>query len=157
MLSAIMLVRLATGWATRRYLRFNAWAAGLCMGLIGAMYFIQFVEGIHGWTARGAAENQFAHLMKASEYYPDHLARRIVDETTPDLAAKGGKAFALYIGDARAMEVRVSRYYHWWWAVGYSRNFPFGEGLSIQEQVRLFRERVQRAKQAQERDKLREP
>jgi hypothetical protein len=70
-ISATLLVRLATGWATRGYLRFNAWGAGLCAGLLGAMYLIHFVEGIDGWTARGAAENTFAHLMKPSEFYPE--------------------------------------------------------------------------------------
>jgi hypothetical protein len=149
--SAILLVRLATGWATRRYLRFNAWGAGLCAGLLGAMYFIHFAEGIDGWTARGAAENKFAYLMKGSEFYPPHLPRRIVDETTPSLAAHNGKAFAIYIGEARAAEIRVMPYYRWWWSVGYFRNFPFGEGLSIQEQVQKFHERLKEAKKVPER------
>ena len=147
-ISAILLARLATGWATRRYVRFNAWGAGLCVVLFGAMYFLHFVEGIDGWTARGAAENQFAYLMGGSKFYPAHLPRHIVDETTPLLAAHHGKAFALYIGEARAAEVQVMPYYRWWWAVGRSRNFPYGEGLSTQEQVRRFHESL-KAKSAE--------
>lgn len=112
------------------------------------MYLLEIAQRIDGWTARGAAENQFAHLMKPSEWYPAHLPRRIVDETTPSLAAKKGKAFALYIGEARAMEIRVMPYYRWWWSVRYSRNFPFGEGLSVQEQLRKFHERLNEKKKA---------
>jgi hypothetical protein len=44
--SAILLIRLATGRVTRRYLRFNVWGFGLCAGLLGAMYFIHFVEAL---------------------------------------------------------------------------------------------------------------
>ena len=68
--SAILLVRLASGRVTRRYLRFNAWGAAVCLGLLGAMYFLNFAEGIDGWTAQEAAENQFAHLMKGKRVTP---------------------------------------------------------------------------------------
>ncbi len=138
--SSILFVRLATGRVTRRYLRLHAWGTGLCIGLFGAMHFLHFAEGIDGWTAQGAAENQFAHYMKGSEFYPARLPRRIADETTPSLAAHNGKAFALCIGSLRVHEIRVMPYYRWWWSVSYSRNFPFGEGLSTAEQLRRFEE-----------------
>jgi hypothetical protein len=143
--AAILYIRLATGRASRRYVLINVWGAGLCVAFLGAMRLIHFAEGIDGWTARGAAENQFAYLMEGSEFYPAHLPRRIVDETTPQLAARGGKAYAIYVGDERASELRVMPYYRWWWSVGYSRKFAFGAGdLSIQEQVQRLHETLQK-------------
>ena len=79
--------------------------------------------------------------MKASDFYPEHMQRRIVDETTPDLAAHNGKLYALYMDELRVHEIHVMPYYRWWWSVGYSRNFPYGEGrLSVEEQYRRFEE-----------------
>jgi hypothetical protein len=149
---AILLARLATGRVSRNYVRFNTWGVGLCAVLFGAFQFIDFADGIDGWTARGAAENKFAHLMEGSEFYPARLPRRIVDETTPYLASHRGRAFALYIGEARTAEVQVMPYYRWWWTVSSFRNFPFGEGLSTQEQLRRFHESLKIRKPKRVRD-----
>lgn len=143
--SLILFVRMAIGRVSRRYIRLHGWGTGLCAGLFGVMHFIQFAEGIDGWTARGAAENQFAHYMKASDFYPARMQRRIVDETTSDLAAHNGKLYALYMGELRVHEIHVMPYYRWWWSVGYSRNFPYGEGrLSVEEQLRRFEEALKK-------------
>jgi hypothetical protein len=148
LVSALLYIRLATGLVRRRYLHVNAGAAALCTALIGAMRFIAFADGIDGWTARGAAENSFAYLMKASEFYPADLSRRVIDETTPSLAAHGGKAYAIYIGDERASEIHVMPYYRWWWTVSYSRKFGFGGGtLSLKEQVQKVHEAAQKHRQ----------
>lgn len=139
--SAILLVRMATGRVTRRYLQINSWGVAAIAGLFCAVLVEHFVDGIDGWTARGAAENRFANLMEGSKFYPAHLPRRIVDETTPFISAHNGKAVALYVGDARAAEIHVMPYYRWWWTVSYSRNFPYGKGeLGIREQFQRFRE-----------------
>ncbi len=143
--SVMLFARLVTGWVTGRYLRINAWGMALCIGLLSAFYLIEFADRIDGWTARGAAENKFAYLMKPSKFYPGHLPRRIADETTPALAGNGGKAFTLYIGESPAAEVRVVPYYRWWWTQGYFRTTPFaGENLSTKEQVERFRESLKK-------------
>jgi hypothetical protein len=139
--AAIFLVRLATGRFGNSYVRINTWGMGLCVGLISAMYLIEFAQGIDGWTARGAAENRLAHLMDGSKFYPAHLPRRLVDETTPQLVGKNGKAFALYIGDALAAEIHVMPYYRWWWTLSYRRISPYGKGkFSTKEQIQRLRE-----------------
>ncbi|MDZ4657188.1 MAG: hypothetical protein SH868_06365 [Bythopirellula sp.] len=143
--SAMLLARLATARVTGRYLRINAWGMGLCVSLLSVFYLIEVADRIDGWTAREAAENKIAYLMKPSNFYPGHLPRRIADETTPILAAHNGKAFALYIGDAQAAEVRVMPYYRWWWTVSYFRTTPFaGENLSTKEQFERFRESLKK-------------
>ena len=121
--SAILLVRMATGRVTRRYLHGVTWGVAAIAALYCAVQVEHVVKRIDGWTARGAAENHFAYLMKGSKFYPDHLPRRLVDETTPFIAAHNGKAYALYVGDTRASEIHVMPCYRWWWTVGYSRHF----------------------------------
>jgi hypothetical protein len=142
--SVILLVRMATGRVTRRYLRVNAWGVAAIAGLFCAGLGERFVDGIDGWTARGAAKNRFAYLMKESKFYPAHLPRRIVDETTPFISEHDGKVFALYIGDKRAAEIHVMPYYRWWWTVSYFRNFPYGDDVDIKEQLRRFHETLKR-------------
>ena len=144
LVSVTLFVRMATGRASRRYLQVATWSAGLCACLYGAMLFLDFADRIDGWSARGAAENKFAFMSEGTKWYPAHLPRRIVDETTPDLATRHGKAFALYVDDARVAEVRVMPYYRWWWTTGYFRNFPFGEGVSVEEQLRRFEQSLKK-------------
>jgi hypothetical protein len=117
---------------------------GLCLGLLGAVYFLDIVDRIDGWTAHGAAEKKFAHLMKPSKFYPGHFSRRIEEETTPELNASGGKAFVLYIEGKNAAEVHVYPYYRWCWTAGSFRTTSFaGENLSTQEKVERFRESLE--------------
>jgi hypothetical protein len=144
-LAAVLLIRQLNGRVTDHYLRLSGWGAAMCLGLLCAMYAIEFVDQIDGWTARGAAEKKFAFLMRPSQFYPARLPRRISDETPASLAASGGKAFALYVGEKRAAEVHVYPYYYWWWTVGSFRTTPFdGEGLTMQEQFEKFRESIEK-------------
>jgi len=142
--SVIVFIRMATGRATRRYLKVIAWCAGLCAGLYGAVLFIEFAGRIDGWTARGALESKYAFAIEGSEQHPAHLPRRIVDETTPVLASRGGKAFAIYVDDVRVAEVQVMPYYRWWWSVGSSRYNAFGVDLPVAEQLRRFEESLKK-------------
>jgi hypothetical protein len=143
--SGILLTRLATKWVSRSYLRINAWDIGLCVVLLSAVYLLDIANHVDGWTARGAAEKKFAHLMKPSKFYPEHLPRRIEEETAPELAARGGKAFTLYIGEYSAAELHVLPYYRWWWTAGYFRATPFaGQNLSTQEQIERLRESLKK-------------
>jgi hypothetical protein len=136
--STILLVRMAAGCVTRRYLRITSWGVAAIAALYCAVRVEHIVQRIDGWSARGAAENRFAHLKKGSKFYPAHLPRRIVDETTPFLAAHNGKAYALYIGDTRAAKIHVMPYYKFWWTVSSSRIGP--SDLSVAEQYKRFRE-----------------
>jgi hypothetical protein len=115
------------------------------------VYFLEFANRIDGWTARGAAENKFAFMSEGTKWYPAHLPRRIVDETTPFLAAHDGKAFALYVGEARVAEVHVMPYYRWWWSVGYFRNFPDGQGeANVTEQLQRMMERLKKERSTED-------
>lgn len=149
--SAILLIRMATGRVTRRYLRINSWGVAAIAGLYCAVLVEHVVRSIDGWTARGAAENHFAYLMKGSRFYPDHLPRRLVDETTPFLAAHNGKAYALYVGDTRAAEIHVMPYYKLWWTVGYSRHFSGAGEIGVREQFQRFRESLKDRRSQQDR------
>jgi hypothetical protein len=144
LVSLTLFLRMATGRASRRYLKFSSWAAGLCAGLYGAVLFIEFAGRIDGWTARGALENKYAFVIEGSEQHPAYLPRRIVDETTPLVASRGGKAFALYVDDVRVAEVQVMPYYRWWWTVGSSRYSAFGVDIGVAEQLRRFDESLKK-------------
>jgi hypothetical protein len=144
LVSLTLFVRMATGRAPRRYLKVNACAVALCAGLFGAIQFIEFADGIEGWTARGALENKYAFVIEGSEQHPAHLPRRIVDETTPFLASRGGKAFAIYVDDVRVAEVQFMRYYRWWWTAGSSRYSAFGVDIGVAEQLRRFEESLEK-------------
>lgn len=154
LVSHTLFVRMATGRAGRRYVQVTSCSAGLCAGLYGAMLFIEFAGRIDGWTARGALENKYAFVTEGSEQHPAHLPRRIVDETTPVLASRGGKAFAIYVDDVRVAEVQVMPYYRWWWSVGSSRYSAFGVDLPAAEQLRRFEESLKKRRRLRN-DKVR--
>lgn len=116
-------LKMSNGLAGKRYVRICSWGCRICAGVLGAVYFLHFFEGIDGLTARGAAESKFTAVMRASELYPANLQREIVDDTTPRLAARGGKSYAAIIDNKRVAEVRVMPYYRWWWTVSYFRTF----------------------------------
>jgi hypothetical protein len=138
--SAILFIRMAVGWLTRRYLRIVSWGVVAIVAWYCAVRIEHVVQGIDGWTARGAAENHFAYLMKGSKFYPDRLPRRLVEETTPLLVVYHGTAYALYVGESRAAEIHVMPYYKFWWTVRYSRHFSSLGGLGVREQHQKLRE-----------------
>jgi hypothetical protein len=144
LVSLTLFVRMATGRASRRYVQVISWGAGLCAGLYGAVLFIEFAGRIDGWTARGALENKYEFVIEGSEQHPPHLPRRIVDETTPVVASRGGKAFAIYVDDVRVLEARVMPRYRWWWAVSYSKYSALGVDMPVEEQLRRLKESLKK-------------
>lgn len=116
--SAILVIRMATGRFTHRYLRINSWGVTTIAALYCAVLTEHFIDGIDGWTARGAAENHFARVrIQNSAVIRSKEDRRMVEvkppkEVTPERPAR---KFALYEGENRVAEVVVVPYGWWWW------------------------------------------
>jgi hypothetical protein len=152
LVSLTLFVRMATGRASRRYVQVTSWGAGLCACLYGAILFLDFADRIDGWSARGALENKYAFIIEGSQHHPPHLPRRIVDETTPVLASRGGKAFAIYVDDVRVLEARVMPRYRWWWSVSYSKFSALGVNMPVEEQLRRFKESLKKRRRREPKD-----
>jgi hypothetical protein len=116
----IVFLRLMIGWAARRYRVMSLSGSLLVIALCFGQLTYEFIRGIDGWTAYGAAQNFFADSVSPDNPFIDPSATpRVVEE---DLSAeypgwaKGGW-FVLYYGPARIQYVHVVRHGPCWWTV----------------------------------------
>jgi len=134
--SGILLVRMATGRVTRRYLQINSWGVAAIAGLFCAVFVEHFVDRIDGWTARGAAENHFARVrIQNPAVISSKEERRMVEMKDPKGASPElpAKKFALYEREDRVAEVTVVPHGWWWWQKASSRTGPLLDELGDEE------------------------